>query len=480
MMRVMLLVLAAACAGDQGLGTLRSGPVPTSLPAPSRVVWIAQDDREPPPECSLPQPSAWVCQSLSPNSRGLVVIVGAQEGVAAIPIGLGDANATPVVRAWGRVVRLTPGGVPQEDLHDVRVSAWRPLRPRSRLLTQRFSAAEELRITVVRLSDEVFWVAGNAVDPDAYLRIDGPALASARLAVAGFPDGPPEFPVFADVSPPVSIRGRVVDGHGQDVENAVVELWAPLRPWEGHRGESEAGKNLLQWATIRSDREGRFDFPRMAPGQYEIFAFHASAGRGAATVLSVAEPVLLKLKPPAVATGRVLRHGLAVEAARVRFVPDVAALSESTDPAAHVSEEASTDTDGRFLLPLPPVRKGAVQVNAPDGSVLRVPLPPAPGSTSVSLGDITLPDKRTVFLRLMGPLDCKVAAAGPLGELGLTMVHATSESAGTYQLQLPEAGIWILEVQCHGRGYDVEPPAFVVPADGPDVTVDIRLAGSLQ
>lgn len=480
MIRAMLLALAAACAGSQDLGTARSGPIPTSLTAPSRVVWIAQDDREPPAECSLLQPSTWACQSPSPDSRGVVVIVDAQEGVAAIPVGLAAADAIPVVRTWGRVVRLTPGGVPQEDLHDVKVSAWRPLRPASRLLTQRFSATEEPGITVLRLSDEAFWIAGSEVDPDAYLRIDGPALASARLAVAGLQDGPPEFPVFADVSPPASIRGRVVDGRGQDVENAIVELWAPLRPWEDLKEEDEAGRLLLRWAVIRSDPQGRFDFPRMAPGQYEVFAFHGSAGRGTATVSSLAEPVVLKLKPPAVATGRVLRHGLAVVAARVRFVPDATALSESTDPTGHVSEEASTNDDGRFLLPLPPVRRGVVQVSAPDGSVVRVPLPATPGASRVSLGDIPLPDKRTAILRLMDPRDCDVAAAGPLGELGLTMVRATRESTGIFQLQVPEAGTWILDVQCGDRSYDVEPPALVVPAGGPDVTVDIRLADSPQ
>lgn len=476
MMRAALLMLATACAASQDLGTLLSGAIPRSLDSPARVTWIAADEQEPPVECYLRQPSAWACQS--PHSRGVVVIVGAQEGVAAIPVGLAAGVSTPVVTKWGRVVRLTAGGVPKEDLHDVKVSAWRPLRPASRLLTQRFAAAEEPGITVLRLSDEVFWIAGNAVDPDAYLRIDGPALASSRLAVAGIQDGQPEFSVFADVSPPVSIRGQVVDEHGQDVENAVVELWAPLRPGEDPREEKDAGRVLLRWAAVRSDTQGRFDFPRMAPGQYEIAAIHTSAGRGTATVSSLAEPVLLKLKTPAVATGRVLRHGLAVGAARVRFVPDATALSESTDPAMHLSDEASTDTEGRFLLPLPPVKRGAVQVNAPDGSVVRVSLPATPGSSSVSLGDIALPDKRTVILRLMDPRACEVTAAGPLGQIGLTMVRATRESAGIFQLQVPEAGTWILDVQCEGRAYNVEPPAVVVPADGPDVTVDIRLADS--
>lgn len=472
----MLLALVAACAGGQNAPMMISGPIPTSLTAPSRVTWIAADEQAPHVECSLRHPSDWACQP--PPSRGVVVIVDAQEGVAAIPIGFGAGDATPVVGQWGRVVRLTPGGISQEDLRDVKMSAWRPLRPASRLLTRRFAAAEEPSVTVLRLATDVFWIAGSAVDRDAYVLIDGPALASSRLTVAGLQDGQPEFPVFAEISPPISIRGQVVDGRGRDIEDAMVELWAPLRLRESPGEEKGAGKALLRWAALRSDTQGRFEFSRIAPGEYEITAIHSSAGRGTATVSSIAEPVLLKLKAPDVATGRVLRHGVAIEAARVRFVPDATALAESTDPTVHVGDEARTDVEGRFLLPLPPVRRGVVQVNAPDGSVVRVPLPATPGSSRVSLGDIPLPGKRIVTLRLMDPRDCEVIAAGPLGELGLTMVPARREAPGIFHLEVPEAGTWLLDVQCGGQGHDVDPPAVLVPADGPDTTVDIRLADS--
>ena len=472
----MLLLVGSVSAGNQESRDVRSGPVPSPIVAPARIVWIAADDREPPAECAIRLPSAWTCEAPFPQSRGLIVIVGAQGGVAAIPSGLAAWGAASVVSAWGRVVRLTPGGVSREILRDVSVTAWRPLRPASRPLTRRVSAGEEPGMTVLRLSDEAFWIAGNLVDSDSYLRIDGPGLGSSRFGVAGIQDGPPEFPVYVDVSPPISLQGRVVDGHGQPVDRAVVEAWAPLHQGQGRGEENAEDKTLLHWAATRSDSQGQFDFPHMAAGQYEVIALHPSAGRAALSVSSVAEPILLKLEPSLAASGRVLRRGLAVEAARVRFVPDVAALSESVDPAMHVSEDVTSAADGRFLLPLPPVRRGVVQVIAPDGSVVRLPLPGAPGLRTVALGDIALPDARAVTLRLMDPRDCVVAAAGPLGELGLTMVRAARESGGTYLLQVPEIGTWVLGVQCGGRNYEVEPPVLGIPAEGRDAPVDIQLA----
>jgi hypothetical protein len=473
-----LLALAVAAADTQTADTMWSGPVPTSVAAPARVAWVAQDDSEPPVECALPRPSTWACHSWSPHPRGLVVIIDADGGVAAIPVALATTQSMPVEGRWGRVVRIVPGPVPLEDLHDVKTSVWRPARSASRIQTLRFEAEEDPGVTVLRLSDSAFWITGGVADPDGYVRIDGPAVASVRLAIVGFQDGPPEVPLFADVSPPMSIEGQVVDGRGLGVEDAVVALWVSLRPGEVRADKKDAGRAFLRWAEARSGPEGQFEFPRTASGSYEISAIHASAGRGSTTIASLAEPVILRLTTPGFARGRVRRHGLGVAGARVRFVPDATTFSNSTDPAEHVSAEASTDTEGRFALPLPPVRRGAVQVQAPDGSVVRLPLLTTRGSRDVDLGDIPLPDARTITLRVLDPRACEFTAAGPLGELGLVMVHSTPMSIGVFQLALPEPGLWALDAECAGRTVGVEPSLVVVPAGGPEVTIDIRLEDS--
>ena len=475
MMRVVLLVLAAACAGAQDVGTLLSGTIPRSLDSPARVTWIAADEQELSLGCSIPLPSVWTCKAMSPLPRGLVVIVGAQEGVAAVPVGLPGVASTPLVGKWGRLVRLVGGGAAPGALHDLKAGGWRPLRPTARLLTTRFTATEDPGIMVLRLGDDAFWVASYDVDPDAYVRVDGPEIASLRLAVNGLSSGPPDLPVFVDISPPFSIQGQVVDEHGQDVQDAIIELWEGLRPQGGGQRDSDADKSLLRWAVERSDAQGHFEFARIAPGTYELAAIHRSAGRATVTVSSLPEPVLLKLKTPALATGRVLRHGLAVEGARVRFVPDVTALAESADPAAHVGDESHTDAEGRFLVGLPPVRVGVLQVSGPDGSSVRVQLPATPASRRVLLGDITLPDGPTVIARLMDTRECELTAAGPVGEIGLAVVPATIVSMGVFHLALPEAGTWVLDARCDGRTYNLDPPVVVVPANGPDVLIDVRL-----
>ena len=478
MTATMILAFTVAIAASDGGETLQSGSIPRSLAAPARVAWIAQDESEPPVDCAIPQPYVWACQSLSPHPRGMVVVVDADEGVAAIPVGLAPTESMPVLGTWGRVVRIVAGPVSPEDLHDVKLSVWRPARPASRPQTLRFETEEEPGVTVIPLSDSAFWITGRVLDPDAYIRIDGPAVASVRLSTAGLQSGQAEVPLFANVSPPNALQGQVQDEQGRDVENAVVELWVPLRPGEERAAEHQAGRAFLRWAVSRSDAQGRFDFVRMASDSYEISATHDSAGRASSVVSSLAEPLLLRLRAPAVATGRILRHGLAVEAARVRFVPDVAAFSRSTDPGEHVAADTRSDGQGQFTLPLPPVRAGIVQVSVPDGPVVRVPLPAASGSRDVALGDILMPDTRTTILRLLDPRVCAFTAAGPIGQLGLMLVHAKPMSIGVFQLALPEPGTWVLDAECGGRGIGVEPSLLIVPAAGPDVTVDVRLEDS--
>ena len=184
------------------------------------------------------------------------------------------------------------------------------------------------------------------------------------------------------------------------------------------------------------------------------------------------------LTSPVVVSGRVLRQGLAIGAARVRFVPDRVVFAESADPAAHVGTEVATDPAGRFQLPLPPDPRGVVQVYALDGSAGRVPVRAAPGTGEVSLGDIQLPERRAATIRLMDPRSCDLSAVGPVGQLGLAVVRAARISAAIFQLLVPEAGTWLLEVQCGDRSYRAVPGAIVVPAAGADPLVDLRLEES--
>ena len=52
---------------------------------------------------------------------------------------------------------------------------------------------------------------------------------------------------------------------------------------------------------------------------------------------------------------------------------------------------------------------------------------------------MSLPDPRTLTVRLIDPVSCTLTAAGPLGSLGLTVAQG-SASGNEYRFDLPEAG----------------------------------------
>ncbi|MBI3493707.1 MAG: hypothetical protein HY047_18315, partial [Acidobacteria bacterium] len=453
-MRLVLVALAAMTAAAVQLGghqptTALSGTIPTMLHSPSRIVWIAADGEQRDVTCSWAAPSEWSCTGLSAGAQGLVVIVGASEDVAAIPVGFGNVVAASIVGAWGRVVRVVPGGAAPDSVHDIQVRAWKPDRPPTRALTRRFSPIEEAAATVVRLTPTTFWVTGGAVDAEAFLRFDGPAIATVRLALSPVTNGPPDIPVFVMADAPATLVGQVVDRHDQSVEHALVELWEPLL--------SDADRNpelLNTWirrATTDTDPQGAFSFDRLAVGGYELAAVEAFRGRATSIVKSVAEPVVLRLEPPASASGRVLRRGLPVSDARIRFVPDALALSISFDPRVHLSDETRTGGDGRFTLMLPPSRAGVVQVLTQEGPSVRVGLPAAPKLREIALGDIVVPDTKHVTLRLLDPRSCELVAVGPMGEMGLTTVRVSATPSHVYWMELPEPGTWILNARCGDR-----------------------------
>lgn len=475
-MRLWLMLVIAAFAQSEAPQTVSvSGVIPPGLRAPSYVTWIAADGSQHDVGCALDTPGTWRCERVAGGARGLVVIVGVNGEVAALPAGSGGAAGSSVSGAWGRVVRLTAGGVASDDLHDIRASVWKPERPVTRALTRRFSPIPETGVALVPFAPAAVWVTGGSVDADAFLRFDGPAIATVRVALSLLTNGPPDVPVFAMAEAPSSLGGQVIDSHGQGVERVAVDLWEPL-PSEPDQDPDHVAV-WIRRATALTDAQGAFSFDRVAGSGYELAAMDGARGRATAIVKSVAEFVVLRLEPPTSATGRVLRRGLPVSSARIRFVPDALALSTSSDPTVHLSEETSTGDDGQFVLRLPLSRKGVVQVLTQDGSSVRVGLPAGPNLREMRLGDIVVPDTRHVTLRLLDPRQCELVAVGPMGEVGLTIVRAQPNPSNVYWIELPEPGTWILNVRCDDREYAVDPPTITIASDGPEDTVDVRIRG---
>ena len=160
--------------------------------------------------------------------------------------------------------------------------------------------------------------------------------------------------------------------------------------------------------------------------------------------------------------------------ARVRFLPDSDAWVASVDPMEHITQESKTTDDGRFAIPLPQKRAGAIQILLDDGSGVRVAVPDLKTKGDLLLGDITVPDPRRLVVRLLDGLTCKVIAVGPLGALGLKTVEATSQTA-VYELELPDSGEWNVNADCGGTIYAIEPPVVSVPAGGQPPAVDARV-----
>jgi len=448
------------------------GTVPASLMAPSRAVWIGADPADA-VVCSLTTASQWRCDGASDTSRGVVLIVGA-EGLAYMSVGVPADASAGAVKKWGRLVVVTEGGVSTEDLRNLTLSVWAPERPQHRSQTNRFVPTRDSGVEVVRITNGMFWIAGDAPAADAFVRLEGPALGSQELAAAALMDGPPEAPYYIQAAAPVTLDGRVKSSRGEDVAEAEIELYAPVPTSGDLLSEPFAARPMVRLATTRSGKNGDFAFERLASGPLLVTVIHPTFGRGTAIITSLGEPVAVRLVPPVVATGRVIRGQVPLVGAKVRFVPTQAALMGSRDPKDVLAEEGTSGSDGRFTLPLPPLLTGEVQVVAADGASVRVGLTASASSSEISLGDVVLPDPRRLTVRLVDSAACTLSAVGPLGTLGLTMLRATS-AGNVHWFDIPESGRWALNAECGAKSYAVEPMVVDVPSTGPDPVIDVRL-----
>jgi hypothetical protein len=163
-----------------------------------------------------------------------------------------------------------------------------------------------------------------------------------------------------------------------------------------------------------------------------------------------------------------------VAGARIRFVPDVTALLSSADATTLIAEERTTGIDGRFSFQLPPVTAGSIQIIGSDGTSTRIAVSRPDASGEIDMGDIALPDHRSLTARVMNSDGCVLAATGPLNGLGLTTVRA-SVSGVLHIFDIPEPGQWVLDADCGGRSRDVEPVLVEIAATGPPVTIDVRI-----
>jgi hypothetical protein len=463
--------LAFQAAGAQAANTI-VGAMPAMNAPPTRIAWI---DSDPSAHviCALASPLRWECSETPDRPHALVVLI-ADDGVIAVPVGPAWDRGSSAIKRWGRLVVVTSGAVAAEELRGLKLTAWKPERSAYRTKATRFVPAEASSIDTVSLGDGAFWIAGDETDPDAFVRLDAVGIAAGRISVAELTDGPADARLFVAAGAPLEMVGVVESDRGASVDTADVELFEPLTSGLNAGDLRPEERPMIRVAQTRTNDAGAFAFERLCGGPFLVTAARGDTGRGATLVDDALSLVVVRLTPPSRVTGRVLRNREPVAGARVRFVPSAAALMASANPKELLAEEQTTGLDGRFSLPLPATPLGEIQIIGSDGASARVAASDPGRGREASVGDIVLPDHRHLTARLLDAPSCTLSAVGPLGGLGLTIVHATA-TANLHWFDLPEPGQWTLDAECGGRSRVIEPAIVYIPADGPDILIDVSI-----
>ena len=486
---MIVLILAALGAFlSSGTEAVVSGEIPASVQAPTAAEWIDSNGYIA-HRCELAG-HRWTC-TVPDGSRGLVTVIGTSQVAYAQATSSGSSGMQ--VAQWGSAMVILPAGVVEDDLRNIRIVAKKPDRSIHRPRTTRFQTVAQNGVNVMKLSETAFWIAGAHVDPDAFLAVDGPRIASAWVSIATLANNGSGQPVAVPAAAPFALTGRVQNARGEDVEGITVDLYVPLvsqvstDPQETAHGEAGKvrGENAnpepslfraMRVAESRSQPGGLFTFERLSEGPFLLSVADPRAGRASSIVHSVADAVVLRLITPPRASGRVLRHDLPVAGATVRFVPNPDAFRNSLDAEELAAEAETSDGEGRFSILLPPLLSGVVAIAAPDGTAVRVHIASPGADGELVLGDIPVPDPVQLAIRLLDPAPCELSAAGPLGNLGLSVVKGRAMS-NVYLFELPEPGDWALNASCGGHSVVLQPQIVPVPPAGrdPPSQVDVRI-----
>jgi hypothetical protein len=450
-----------------------SGELPSAIDAASvaQITWVAADaaaarQRD---DCYIRGARTWICPRVSGTEAGVVVF---QTGAAIGFVLIGERGAIASgVSTSGRLVRVV---APQDApiVTAVALTVDRPsVRPKTRLL----DVVAATQSQVWPMTRTVFWVAAVDPTPDAFVRFTAEGAAPHDEPFDRLMADVPQVPLTISLQLPVSLGGRVESAAGDGVDGAVVDLFA-LRPGSPEQLTPEElnTAELVRVGETRSDGAGQFTFAGLEARSYKVAATHFSRGRGEQWSDSAASPVLVRLHSPSQLTGRVLRDLLPARDVVVRFRPDALAWRASTDPAAHLTLDASTDDAGRFVLVLPPSADGSVQFTATDGASTRIRLPAASAKGDIALGDVVLQSPIAVEVQT-DAADCTLAAVGPAGVAGFAIVRA-QDAGVVHALQLPEPGLWLIQAECGGVQRRVSPSAVDVSAKGELSTTSVHVS----
>ncbi|HZR24921.1 MAG TPA: hypothetical protein VFA59_15115 [Vicinamibacterales bacterium] len=453
---------------DRGAGMIAgilfavvSGVVPASLPSPARIAWVGGTDVV---ACQVAD-RRWSCETEGVLSQGLVVIAGENRIAYAQPQ---SADPLFAIASWGRLV-VAPDAV--------RVTAWKPDRSSWRSHVKKLTPAKDDQTTIVPIAAGQFWIVGADAtsDNDAFVVLESDTFARTRISVSRLRSGDVATPEYVTPVVATTLFGRVQSTAGNDIADTDVELFEPLVEDARRSADELTNTELVRVAITRTAEDGSFQFDRLGLGPYVLTVTDESRGRTAVPVLAPSAPITVLLRPPPRLTGRVLRRQLPVVNARVHLVPEPGTLITAADPRDLATRDVSTDMNGRFAFPLPPVSKGELQISAADSAIARVPVPSVNGDGDLDIGDIALPDPRQIAVRLFDGDGCVVSATGPTGRLGVATVTEKSAVDIVHWLEIPEPGQWMLSASCGTRPAAVEPELLTVSDGAGPLTVDAHV-----
>jgi len=440
-----------------------SGQLPAQVDpsAIARIVWVSGEmastvQRS---DCQLQPPRGWVCGEQSSGDVG-VVVIETPDVYGFVLLGRQGVIASGMAQ-WARMIRASVPGREGLEVAAMSATALRISHPVARPNTRVLDVEPDADTRVWPIAPTTFWIAGTSRLPDAFIRFAAENVARHDEPLERIWGDVAEAPLDVLLQRPRSLRGRVESG-SRAVPGAFVDVFV-RHPEEGDRPILKTTR-VVRVDSTRTDEEGRFTFDGLEPQLYKVAVVDFERGRGEQWADVNEAPLVIALEPPAKATGRVVRGQLPAPDVVVRFIPDAAAWRESTDPTAHLTLDTTTDDRGSFALSLPPAADGTLQLTASDGATRRVRLRGMAKASDLALGDIKLEEPIAVEVQTDIP-GCVVSAVGPAGVGGFAIVRGSTNGIA-HTLSLPEAGQWLMQVECAGVPRTVTQPLIDVSMKG--------------
>ena len=346
---------------------------------------------------------------------------------------------------WGRVVQLHgPSGTGWSKL---RLTVLCQKQPGARSLSVRPVLVQDADSGVYRLGPGTWWIAGFGPPRDRLLELRGSSVATDRVELRRLVAAPPSLPFLLGVVPGTTLKGLVVGTDDQPARHTMVSAFEYQEPSRAV-GTTAASPTRRWIADAISDADGRFEIDGLASKRYEFIALHGTLGRAVIDWEVDGRLFLVRLEGTPRLRGRVVSNGYPASGVPVRPLPSRETFEQAVDPIAVVAPAVVTADDGQFDVTVPSEGDGQLLIGNATGPRIRVPYPDVSKlGPVVELGDLALPPSADLLVRFRP--GCEVRAAGPVGDLGLTMVEASYDAvSGLYRLRIPDPGLWWVEAVC--------------------------------